>query len=88
MRELRHAIERAILLSAPGTLDPAELVPASVTQAAADTGVASATMTQVERRTARDAVARCGGNKRAAARALGISRARLLRLLDDAGGAA
>lgn len=84
VRELRHAIERALLLSPPGEVDPAELAvhgpaPAPVVRSPIPF---PATLRDVETATARAALALHDGNKSAAARALGISRTRLQRLLD------
>jgi DNA-binding NtrC family response regulator len=86
VRELRHAIERALLLSPPGTLDPAEL---SLSTAPSVAGTASrgaipypATLSEISAAAANAALKDCDGNKSAAARELGISRARLQRLLD------
>lgn len=88
VRELRHAIERALLLSDPGTLDPNELVPPSGTGAHADTGGLPfpATLSEISGAAAHRMVEVCDGNKSQAARRLAISRARLQRLLDQAGG--
>ncbi len=83
VRELRHAIERALLLSPPGTLDAAELA----LSPAAATGNARGlpfpvTLKEINTAAADAAVQSCNGNKSAAARQLGISRARLQRLLN------
>jgi two-component system response regulator HydG len=82
VRELQHAIERALLLSEPGTLDPAHLTPAP---GSVPTGAGPipfpATLDEIEEAAARAAVEQQDGNKSAAARQLGISRARLQRLL-------
>jgi DNA-binding NtrC family response regulator len=84
VRELRHAIERALLLSEPGSLDPAHFTPQR--RARQPSGTASipfpATLDQVMAAAARAALAQHDGNKSAAARQLGISRARLARLLE------
>jgi DNA-binding NtrC family response regulator len=90
VRELRHAVERGLLLSPPGTLQPDELVPATT----ADAGPAPtagglpfpASLDDVLFHAAQAAVALSDGNKSAAARVLGISRARLQRLLERRGG--
>jgi DNA-binding NtrC family response regulator len=83
VRELRHAVERSLLLSAPGTLDPSHLVtrsaPAETTK---ERGAGEGSLTEIVRQAVRAAVERYGGNKSAAARALGISRTRLARLLE------
>ena len=90
VRELRHAIERALLLSPPGTLQPDELTPAGQTArvAAPVTGGLPfpASLDDVLYHAAQAAVDLNEGNKSAAARLLGISRARLQRLLERRGG--
>jgi len=87
VRELQHAIERALLLSPPGTLDPRELALNPTHTADASTGVLPfpATLRDITTAAANAAVAFCDGNKSAAARQLGISRARLQRLLEHGG---
>jgi len=86
VRELRHTIERALLLSPPGTLDPGELAfegtPRGGDAPGGPTLPFPATLDAILGAAAQAAVARHGGNKSAAARELGISRARLQRLLD------
>ncbi|MDH5198222.1 MAG: sigma-54 dependent transcriptional regulator, partial [Gemmatimonadota bacterium] len=87
VRELRHAIERALLLSPPGTLQPDELTP---TVTAGPPNVAGglpfpASLDDVQYHAARAAMDLNDGNKSAAARLLGISRARLQRLLERRG---
>jgi two-component system response regulator HydG len=84
VRELRHALERAILLSPAGTIDENEL--------ALETNVGSksneceipfpATLREIDCAAGAATVRACDDNKSAAARRLGISRARLQRLLD------
>jgi DNA-binding NtrC family response regulator len=90
VRELRHAVERALLLSPPGTLEPGELTPAAsappVAQQAAGGLPFPAPLDEVLYHAARAAVDVNDGNKSAAARLLGISRARLQRLLERRGG--
>jgi DNA-binding NtrC family response regulator len=86
VRELQHAVERALLLSEPGTLDPASLAPATgkaASHATADGPIPfPATLSAIQHAAARAALDRNDGNKSAAARQLGVSRARLQRLLD------
>ena len=81
VRELRNAVERAVLLGGPSF--GAEDFVADGDQSAAGEGVSGArTLAATVRDAARRAVARVNGNKSEAARQLGISRSRLLRLLD------
>ena len=84
IRELRNAVERAVLLSGP-TLTAADLFPESaVTAPGTDSPLPfPASMDDIEKAAAREMVKRLSGNKSAAAEALGISRSRLYRLLDQ-----
>ena len=84
IRELKNAIERALLLS-DGELQVDELIP---TRAAATSSAPSpipfpARMEDIEKEAALAMVRHCEGNKTAAAAALGISRARLYRLIGE-----
>ena len=81
IRELRNTIERTILLSPAGTFAVAELGPARVTTAAAPVPF-PATLAEIQKAAARAMLAATGGNRSEAARRLGISRSRLLRLLE------
>jgi two-component system response regulator HydG len=87
VRELQHAIERTLLLSDPGTLDPRHLVRAATTPPRGGEGPIPfpASLDEIQTAAARAAVVQHGGNKTAAARELGISRARLQRLLERGG---
>ena len=87
VRELRNAIERALVLSKPGTLQPSalDLGMAPVAEKPTADGMIPfpadlATITMAAVRATLDA---CDGNKSAAARQLGISRPRLQRVLDQ-----
>ena len=87
VRELRNAIERALVLSKPGTLQPSalDLGLAPVEEEPTADGMIPfpadlATITMAAVRATLDA---CDGNKSAAARRLGISRPRLQRVLDQ-----
>ncbi len=84
VRELRHAIERALLLSEPGTLDPGELNLTGMTGHSVAGGKVPfpASLRDITAAVASETIALYAGNKSAAARRLGISRARLQRLLD------
>ncbi|MEX0691750.1 MAG: sigma-54 dependent transcriptional regulator [Gemmatimonadales bacterium] len=80
VRELRHAIERAVLLSPPGSLDLAELLPAEGTPAAP--GMArTGTVADILYNAVQSTLTGTNGNKSEAARQLGISRTRLMRIL-------
>ncbi len=83
VRELRNAIERALLLG-DGTLHRADLFLESASSEQAPSPIPfPATMDDIEGAAAREMVARFDGNKTAAATALGISRSRLYRLVGE-----
>ncbi|HEX9727538.1 MAG TPA: sigma-54 dependent transcriptional regulator [Gemmatimonadales bacterium] len=83
IRELRHALERALLLSDPGTLDVAELAPSASRRPDGPGLPFPATLDAIEEAAAKAALELHDGNKSAAARQLGISRSRLQRLLRE-----
>ncbi|MCG6553133.1 MAG: sigma-54 dependent transcriptional regulator [Candidatus Magnetominusculus sp. LBB02] len=68
VRELQNAIERSIIMSKDGTIDPSEAILVQQ-HAAADT----LNLNEIERRTIEDALRRTGGGRAEAAEALGIS---------------
>jgi two-component system response regulator HydG len=84
VRELKNAIERALLLS-EGELAVDELVPQRAVTSHVTTSPIPfpARMEDIEKEAAVAMVRHCGGNKTAAASALGISRARLYRLIGE-----
>jgi two-component system response regulator HydG len=82
VRELRNAIERAVLLG-EGTVRPEELFLAPAIPPEAGSLPFPASLRQIEIAAARLAVERTGGNKRAAADLLNVSRTRLYRLLES-----
>ena len=84
VRELRHAIERALLLSEPGTLDPGELNLSGMPGHSVAGGKVPfpTSLRDITAAVASETIALYAGNKSAAARRLGISRARLQRLLE------
>ena len=86
VRELRNAIERAVLLSPPGTLVLAELSPPISARRTLHPEPGPlpfpATIAEIQRAAARAMVEQAGGNRSEAARRLGISRSRLQRLLE------
>ena len=84
VRELRNAIERAVLLSAPGTLDLGQLRADAQPQATNGAGTIPfpAALRDVIQAAARAMLDATAGNRSEAARRLGISRSRLQRLLE------
>jgi two-component system, NtrC family, response regulator HydG len=84
IRELRNAIERAVLLGG-AVLDRDDVVPTVSPRPAPAAIPFPATMDEIEAGAARAMVELHGGNKSLAAAALGISRSRLYRLLGESG---
>ena len=84
VRELRNAIERALLLSPPGSLTEDAL---ALEEGASATPHAlvpfPATLSHIQRAAARAMLDVTGGNRSEAARRLGVSRSRLQRLLAE-----
>jgi two-component system response regulator HydG len=82
VRELRNVIERTLLLSPPGSF---ELQHVATPQATPATGTSPlpfpAPLAHIQRAAAEAMLAVTGGNRSEAARRLGVSRSRLLRLL-------
>ena len=82
VRELRNAIERAVLLSPPGTLVVTGLDAAVARAAPTGPLPFPATLADIQHAAARAMLDAAGGNRSEAARRLGISRSRLQRLLE------
>ncbi len=82
VRELRNAIERALVLSPPGSLLLEELQPSAERATASDGLPFPVDLATLTRAAAARMLRLTGGNKSEAARRLGISRPRLHRLLD------
>ena len=87
VRELRNTIERAVLLSPPGTFALTEVAARPLRAAPAGPLPFPATRAEIQRSAARAMLEAAGGNRSEAARRLGISRSRLQRLLEGGAGA-
>jgi len=87
IRELRNVVERTILLAAKPVLDAAdfEFAPVGANGRASDVSQ-TVLLADIIAAAVREALDACGGNKSEAARRLGISRPRLVRLLGGGGG--
>ena len=91
IRELRNAIERAVMLAAGGPVDVAHIalrdrdITSGLVQCSheAHPGPIVLESSTEERQRIVDALERCGGNQRKAAELLGISRRTLVTRLDD-----
>jgi DNA-binding NtrC family response regulator len=84
VRELANVIERALVLGPGPTITPRDLPPrvvAATTDQAADGGSYQAAVNAYRRELIVNALARTGGNRAAAAVALGLHRTHLMRLL-------
>ena len=84
VRELRNEMERAIILNQGGALGPADFPEPKTIALRSGELPFPATMRDITRAACSAMLERCDGNKSEAARRLGISRARLMRLLDAA----
>ncbi len=83
MRELDHAVERAVLLAQSDLIQPSDL--ALETSREAPAKLDEMSLEDVERALIQKAMGRCGGNVTQAARALGLSRSALYRRLQKHG---
>ena len=84
IRELRNAMERALLLGNGRELETDDVVHAAPAPLSSGEGVLPfpAPLREIVAAAVREMVTQCGGNKSDAARRLGISRSRLQRLLE------
>ena len=83
VRELRNTIERALLLSPPGSLAPDEMALEEATRPVEGRLPFPATLRVIQRAAAQAMLEATGGNRSEASRRLGVSRSRLQRLLGD-----
>jgi DNA-binding NtrC family response regulator len=84
VRELANVIERALVLGQGATITPRDLPPrvvASAGEPASDGGSYQTAVNAYRRELIMNALARTGGNRAAAAAALGLHRTHLMRLL-------
>ncbi len=87
VRELRNAIERGLVLSSGGQIDPQHLPERMLEHYAGDAGSrpqidVRARVAEVEREAVIDALEATNGNQTRAAKKLGISRFALIRMMD------
>jgi two-component system response regulator FlrC len=83
VRELKNAVERALLLSPAGELAVDELLPPADPPAPGDGAIPfPAPLDAITAAAAHATVKACGGNRSESARRLGISPRRLRRLLN------
>ena len=83
IRELKNAVERALLLSPPGELNPDELLPPADPEAHGEGPIPfPAPLNEITSAAVRATVKLCGGNRSESARRLSISTRRLRRLLN------
>ncbi len=84
VRELKNGVERALLLSPPGELSVDELLRQSSAPRTTGTGHIPfpASLDEISAAAAQSTLDLCQGNRSEAARRLGISRARLTRLIN------
>ena len=83
VRELEHAVERAVLLASGEEIGPQDLFLGAAAQGPAL--IERMTLDDAERHLIQRALARCGGNVSEAARELGVSRSALYRRLQHHG---
>ena len=88
IRELRNVLERAVLLCDQRQMDAADLALDTAAARRQEGGLPfPATIAEITRAAAEEMLRLCDNNKSEAARRLGISRPRLLRVLDPTSGA-
>jgi len=85
VRALRHAVERAMILSEGGMLGEADFPFADETKEAAEAGPASSRLDQVEKDTIARALKRHNNNVSRAAQSLGLTRTSLYRRMEKYG---
>lgn len=85
VRELEHAVERAVILARTSRIAVRDLPPEVQTGRTTPAPGGTLDLKQHEARLVREALARAGGNRRAAAAALGISTVTLWRKMKEYG---
>jgi DNA-binding NtrC family response regulator len=86
IRELQHAIERAVIMSEKSTLQPEDFFFLSQSNEGVDeTSIESLDLDEVEKNTIKKAINKNGGNISKAAKELGLTRASLYRRLEKHG---
>ncbi len=89
VRELRNIIERAFIVCHTGLIQPHHLPPDFLEQANNSASVPQACLTdaleQMERQMIKNALIKCGGNRLAAAKELGIHKSTLFRKINQLG---
>ena len=83
MRELRNEVSRLHALSGAVIEDPDLIRDPSTTTAVSGAAPFEGTLAELEQQAIQAALARFGGDKRAAAKALGISRAKVYQRLKE-----
>ncbi|HRZ21280.1 MAG TPA: helix-turn-helix domain-containing protein, partial [Bacteroidales bacterium] len=86
IRELQHAVERAVIMSESGTLQPQDFFLSQMDESESEDIITSSTnLEETEKILIRKVVDKHGGNISKAARELGLTRASLYRRIEKHG---